>query len=261
MKKSLIFVLSDQEIDTPFDVKLLGKLGNDIGQKLFSGNYYVQSHVSRESFQIFLDYLNDQNENPKLTINNYYELLLLSEEFNGNLRDYLAKEEFAKIKILSILKNARTEENRDVSFCEEYIAKNLDYFLEFYSKEMSEMKTTTLYNIFQHQKRELKDHERAYQFIKQQIESGKENNCVLLKTLDGIQLSEKSMKETFSKKEMNYGFLPELNLSFISDIKNQMNSIMNQQIQMMNAINSMLNESQNVNSKGIKLFNMVERFL
>ena len=69
------------------------------------------------------------------------------------------------------------------------------------------------------------------------------------------------MKETFSKKEMNYGFLPELNLSFISDIKNQMNSIMNQQIQMMNAINSMLNESQNVNSKGIKLFNMVERFL
>ena len=246
MSKNFIFVLNNQdEIETPFSVKLLGKLGDEISQKIFSGKYYVQSQVSRESFQTFLDYLYDKKENPELTVDNYYEFQVLSEEFNGNLREYLSKEEFENIKSLSILKHSTTEDKGDVSSCEEYIATKLDYFLENYSKEMREMRTTTLYNIFKHEKRQLKNHERAYEFIKEVVKSGKESNCVLLKTLDGIEMSEKSIEEAFCNKEKNYGFLPEFNLSFISDIKSQMNTIMNQQIQMMNSINSMLNEKIN----------------
>ncbi|KAK8835970.1 hypothetical protein M9Y10_040167 [Tritrichomonas musculus] len=246
MSKDFIFVFNSQdEIKTPFSVKLLGKLGDEIGQKIFSGKYYVQSEVSRESFQTFLDYLYDKKENPELTVDNYYEFQVLSEEFNGNLREYLSKKEFENIKSLSILKHSTTEVKGDVSSCEEYIAKNLDYFLENYSKEMREMRTTTLYNIFKHEKRQLKNHERAYEFIKEVVKSGKESNCVLLKTLEGIEMSEKSIEEAFCNIEKNYGFLPEFNLSFISDIKSQMNTIMNQQIQMMNSINSMLNEKIN----------------
>lgn len=63
-----------------------------------------------------------------------------------------------------------------------------------------------------------------------------------MKTFDGFKMSEKSIIESFFKKEENYGFLPEFNLSFISEIKSQMNSIIKQQTQMTIAINSMVNE-------------------
>lgn len=56
MSKIFIFVLNNQdEIVIPFSSKLIGKVGDEIGQKITSGKYYVQSEVSRQSFQTFLD--------------------------------------------------------------------------------------------------------------------------------------------------------------------------------------------------------------
>ena len=254
MDKNYVFILNGQEYTIQFSLKLFNKLGDAICRELINTEkYLVRSNVSNENFQVFLDFLNDKIQTPELTTNNYYDYFLLSEEFNKNLSDYLSKQEFNNIKNLSILKNAKTEEARDKSYFEEYIAEHLDYYLEFFSKEMSQIPLQTLYNVFQHKNRILNNHERAYKFIKEiltksdndnntNLNANHKNACILLQTLDATKISEDSFNESYSKKSDNFGFAPEFNLSFVSEIKIQMNALMKQQMQMMEKMNSLFDQ-------------------
>ena len=254
MSSDYAFLLNNKEYKVQFSLELFNKLGDAISEELVNKKkYFVQSKVSNESFQAFFDFLNEKSQYPEINMDNYYDYFQLSEEFNKNLSDYLSRQEFDSIKNISILKNASSSESADNSFTVKYIAEHLDFYLEFFSKEMSEIPINTLYNIFHHENRILNNHERAYQWIKGSLsKSGNDNDnnfnenqtslCVLLNTLDGTKISEQSFNESFSKRDENFGFAPQFSLSFISEIKKQMGDIMAQQMQMMNQMKSLFDQ-------------------
>lgn len=183
----------------------------------------------------FIDFLYEKTDYPQITDDNYYQYLLLSNEFNNILSGYLTRPEFDEIRIKSNLKNAISKENIDKSLCEEYIAQHLDYYLETYGNEMSNIPYTTLHNIFVHKKRVLNNHERANKFITKIFKEGCNENdghkkliCTLYETLDGEKLDEKSFKELLDKKDEHFGFVPKFNTSFISSFNNSILQLSNQ---------------------------------
>lgn len=240
MSKNYTFILNSKEYKFKFNLKLFSKLGDTLSEKLINnGKYLIQSKVSNENFQTFLDFLNEKIKYPEINVDNYFDYLQLSEEFNNILSHYLSSQEFDNIRNISILKNAKTIEVIDKGIIEEYIAKHLDYYLEFFSSDMSQIPTTTLYNIFHHKNRILCNHERAYQFIN---DNNSKNIFILLKTLDASKISEESFNESFSKKNKHYGFSPEFSLSFISELKNQMKDVMMHQMHMMEQMKSFFDQ-------------------
>ncbi|KAK8897954.1 hypothetical protein M9Y10_000198 [Tritrichomonas musculus] len=271
MSKNCILILDGKEFPIQIKLKSALALGEKVSDRLFDpsvliGKYYVQSKVSHENLSKFLDFL-QKNQYPEIDANNYYDFLLLNEEFNYILSDHLSKSEFDQIKKVSMLKKASSSDSADKSLCEKYISENLDYYLETYGEQMEAIPCTTLYNIFQHEKRALNNQERAYQFIKKILEESKNNDnqqtrdiCILLETLDGTKISEESLKESMNKRDERFGFAPKINFSFIdsfnnciSELKRHMDNkygeticeLMKQQQQMINDMKSYFDQKVN----------------
>lgn len=257
MGEEYILILNDQEIPIQFNSKLVLKLGENISDTLISSKkYFVKSKVKRNNFDIFLDFLNSKIENPSIDSNNYYDYFQLSKEFNNILSDYLSKPEFDEICKISMLNNAIINENSDKQLCESYISENLDYYIQYHKNNLSKIPYTTLYNIFQHKKRVLNNHENAYQFIKHVLNESNSNNgvekkniCVLLGTLEGNKLNEESLKESISKKEEHFGFVPKIESTIFNSFNNIVSDL---KIQLENKYKQTVND---LMEKQIQLFN------
>lgn len=231
MSRSYVFLLNGQDFpfraNQSFMSKIAGKISDEI---LDNGKYYVQSNVDNQVFQSFLNYLLDSNEELSLNINNYYDYLLLNVEFNNkNIEGILSKSEFVQIKEKSMLQNAKSDKsNKNLS--EEFISKNLDYFLQIYFEDMAQIPVCSLYNIFNHNKRVLNNQDRAYQFISNIITNNNNNQhyCVLLEALKATKITEQSLQDALSKREERFGFAPIMDYSINENISETRKQIINE---------------------------------
>ena len=244
MSNSYNIIFNGHYCDVEYSHELSDKLGRLISNILFrTGEYSVQSQVSKENFDIFFEFLNKEEKYPDINEDNYYDFFLLSSEFNNILKDYLLENE--KYEKRSILQNAIKSDINDKSYIEEFIAKNLDEYLESYEQEMSKVPCQTLHKIFNHKDRILNNQERAYNFILKNIDTNnnKESFCVLLESLDAEKINEKSFQDSLLKKEEHFGFAPKFNISFITsfnqcihELENKFEKAFHQQNQMMKEI-------------------------
>lgn len=225
-----VFLLDNRKVNiqrNPDDLRFLQKMPSDIRKKLcFNEPYSIKSKVQYENLQLFLNYLDDNNNINDLSdmiSNNFFDYFLLNSEF-GIEKNY---DENGKN---SIIENINTASSYGKLVCEEYISKNLDYYLGFNEDQLRQISITSLYNIFFNNKRQLNDRnqEKAYQLIKSIVNNGNENKsfCILFNSLDGSKISSESLRESFDKRNERFNCMPNLANSFfdvidkkISDIK------------------------------------------
>ena len=198
MSNHYTFLLKNQKFEVLVNYSFFVKVGEDIGQHLLgSKKYIVKSNVNPQNFQEFLTYLTINNITLKIDSKNYHDFYLLNEEFNHLLSDILLKPEYSVLHEESMLNILISKEATDKSFIEKEIASKLDYYLSKFNEKMSQISFTSLYNIFNHENRVLNDHEKAYQFIIQNIDRNENNEdkksfCILLGSLEATKLNEKN---------------------------------------------------------------------
>lgn len=160
MNNNFAFTLkNNKKFDLPKKMEILVKLPLPISNTLINfGKYFVQTEVEDDIFQSFLDYLLNEKE-PLINFDNFYQYFLLCNEF-PMISNFVFKKEFDDLIKISYLKNSSSI-NKVKSFSEQYIAKNLDYYLDKYSKEMNSIPITSLYNIFNHKEMKLNNIENA----------------------------------------------------------------------------------------------------
>lgn len=96
---------------------------------------------------------------------------------------------------------------------------------------MAQIPFNSLFNNFNHESRNLNDHEKAYQFIIEKINENHENKksfCVLLGTLDATKMNEKSINESNLNRNEHFGFMPKSNDSFICTVNKNIAEMKNQ---------------------------------
>ena len=95
------------------------------------------------------------------------------------------------------LNGLHQEKLDDKSTYEEEIAKKLDEYVTKYGCELMKSPIQSLSRIFNHKKCQLKNHNLAYELIKQQFENSQDPTIfILLDKLDGLQLSEQNLEES-----------------------------------------------------------------
>ena len=114
---------------------------------------------------------------------------------------------------------------------EKDIAADLDFYLDQYKEQMSQVPETSLYNIFNHESRQLNNHNAAYQFIIENINKNNENKrsfCILIATLDALKMSEKLIQESNLHQEEHFGFVPKSSDSLICSLNKSITEMKNQ---------------------------------
>lgn len=210
--KLCYFILNNQIFKVSLNLDKLTTISRDIGNQLLANNkYIIKSHVSNENFQKFLDFIVN-GQPPSFNSDNIYQFHNLSQEFDI-MKDLFEQPDLEKLLKISILKNYYQNCN-DKSYSEEYIAMNLDFYLQKFSKEMYEIPITSLYNIFYHRKRILNDQEKAYQFITSSDNEKSRNNLnILLESLEASKLKVKTFFDAIEKRDEHFGFTPKIKLS------------------------------------------------
>ena len=133
-----------------------------------------------------------------------HEYYLLSQEFQV-LTDYLSDKMDEAIINLSILISSM---NRDKSRSEKYVSMHLTDFIDKYDQELKKIPINSLFNIFYHPERVLSDHQKAYDFITKECTNS--SLYILLESLDGELLNQKSKFESFLKSQERLGFHPNI---------------------------------------------------
>ncbi|KAK8840225.1 hypothetical protein M9Y10_031170 [Tritrichomonas musculus] len=179
-------------------------------------SYHDKSNVSEEVFQSFLNYLiNDEEPDINLdNVNQYYEI---SQEFNLLQEIISAKIHSFGEYFVNI--NGLMQKNTDLSKYEESIAINLDDYIEKYGSSLMQSPIQSLYNIFSHPKRNLNDHNRAYNVITQYFNETKNSSIfVLLDTLDGSKLTKSNLSEALTLRHECMNHMPNVDFEFVSRV-------------------------------------------
>ena len=231
MSRTYSFYANGQQYQFQAKRDLFYKLGDRIFEELTNfDQYQVIAKISSQNFQDFLDFLLKKKGFPSLDIDNFYDYLLLSNEFNNVLDDYLKRDEFSDICQKSMIKSVTSKEVSDKSLCEKHISEKLDVYLLLFEKEMSTVSFNSLYNIFTHEERKLLNQENAYQFIKKIFnntndDQTKKSICILFETLDANQISAESFKESISLLKEHFNFSPKHDLSFLNSLTQKVNEM------------------------------------
>lgn len=214
------FFVGNKKIGKKLSYEHLNLFPEEIRDLLYINNEYnITSDVSFHTLDVFLDYLLDASQIPKITIYNIHEYRSLSKEFNY-ITDYLYNDENEKLYQLSFLLNAKENDTSDKTAFEKYISQNLDFYLDTYPNEMYEIPFTRLYNIFFNKSRKLQDHDKAYKFIV----SGDKKLSILIKSLDGTKLSEEILKDAISCNNSHFEFIPQNSLSYVDKFEKKISS-------------------------------------
>lgn len=250
----IIFSLNNTQIRFPFCRKLLQKIPeskDDFFNQIYNNHQYiVQSKVREVIFKSYLKYWEDETF-PEIDNDNIMEYYQLSLEF-GFLEDYFSasnsKEQlFNLYYLINQDKNGKSNKN-DI---EQKIALDLDDYLTNFSKELSQIDTSTLYNIFYHPERNLKDHDKAYEFIKNIAMNQNKEVLILLGSLDAHEFkSFENKREVFLRKNEHFGFLPQNSEIFLPEIDEKMKNL-EQEIQSLNNHIKMI-EKENADLKDFK---------
>ncbi|KAK8888136.1 hypothetical protein M9Y10_039198 [Tritrichomonas musculus] len=231
MTRKFDFTLGKEEI--AIDVKLQDffNLPADMQRELFeSGKYDVGLSVNKQNFIDFFNYLIDSSRVLQPNSENALDYKDLCEKFKMST-DFILDD----ILDLSYLYKFK-EQGTDKSRYEEKISANLDYYLENYEDDMLKLPISSLIRIFEHKNRQLKDEERAYQFI---VKGNSPSFYVLFGSLSFKKLSPESRIESLQKVDERCGFIPKFDYLeleerenlfyklYISNIKNRLNEISN----------------------------------
>ena len=177
-------ILNSKEYLIPSIFNQLPKISKFITDALIFNvdhRYEVQSKVSEEVFESFIKYLIEEEE-PKIEINNYHEYLELKEEFNI-MKEIITKKEKEWSQDLEYIKGLHLNSKEERSFYETRISEHLDYYLQKYQENIMKEPIEILYNIFFNLKRELKDHNYAYELIKISYEQTHNSNLFIHKNV------------------------------------------------------------------------------
>lgn len=208
---SVSFILGDSVIKFQLSKKLFQKIPDDkesVYNDLFNRHeYYVQSKVRKEIFESFLEYWSNDTF-PEINSDNILEYYQLNIEF-GFFNDYFSSEKVKEpVYNLSYLLVKKKDGILNINEIERKIALNLDVYLDEYSKDLSKIPITGLYNIFFHRERNLKNEDKAYKFIIDLGESQNESFFILLSSLDAKKLTEENKCDSIYNKKNHFGFSP-----------------------------------------------------
>ncbi|KAK8871637.1 hypothetical protein M9Y10_007374 [Tritrichomonas musculus] len=169
--------LKDEPFEIPKDLNFLNKIGQNISNCLLnSQKYQVHSDVQPHNFRLFYKYLTSDSYQLEVNSDNYSDFYLLNDEFNNIISDILSSPGFDSVRKGSILNLLLSREKEDKSQIEKDIAADLDFYLDQYKEKMSQVPETSLYNIFNHESRQLNNHNAAYQFIIENINKLQQTN-------------------------------------------------------------------------------------
>ena len=202
----------------PFD-KLMNISKNIRNELIFSSehSYEVESKVRQEIIKEFIKYI-IFDEEPEITINNINEYELLSEEFSiYQERINNKKHEYGEYLINFQGLSSEDEGMRKIS--EERISTELDEYLNRYGEEMMRITIQSLYNIFNHSKRKLNNHNLAYEHIISYFNKTQDSNIfILLDLLDGSKLNRNNIEESYSLSSLRNNHIPKIDFSNISEL-------------------------------------------
>lgn len=216
------FILKDAIIQFPMNRKVFQKIPeskDDIYNSLFNHHkYYVKSKVHLENFQSFLKYWEDGTF-PKIENENIMEFYQLYIEF-GFLDEYFTSPKFKKpLFNLSYLIDSEKNGSSLRADIEKEIAQNLDDYIDNFSNDLQKVSITSLYNIFGHPNRNLKNQDKAYQFVTKASENQNKNFFILLDTFDLHKFNDAEIKRDFLfNRKDHFGFIPQNTESFIISI-------------------------------------------
>lgn len=218
------FVSNGDRFPANMNFKQLGFLPRHIQDDLQNtAEYQIKSKVKKENLTLFINcFLNESSEQvfkPE-NISDFYNL---SKEFEkDDLTDRIERE-FSDLLRISFLTSATTTKG-DISDSEEYIAEHLDAFLSMHRSDMYNFQLSTLYNIFFHQKRLLRDENLAYKFITENPRNDS-NLFVLLGSLDSKNLNEESLRDSIAKKDDHLKFAPQIDFGFFEKLSQKVSSL------------------------------------
>lgn len=226
-KDSFEFILKSGTFSVPSIFKHLVNIPTKISKSLVFDNqhqYKVESDVSEEVFQSFLNYLINDTL-PDIQINNFNEFLQLNQEFQ--LLDDIIEEKKKQFgEYLINLSGIKDNKNTNYPVFTEKIAMNLDDYIDKYGQELIKLPIQTLHIIFNHHKRYLTQHDIAYDLIKQHFEQTRDANIfVLLESLEGSKLSKSNIEECFKLRELRCNHMPSIDFTYLSDSLEKINKL------------------------------------
>ena len=214
-------LLNSKQFPIPSQFDRLPKVSSKVYHSLVFDSlhqYYVESNVSEDVFQSFLDYW-IKEEVPNISINNFYEYYNLSQEFNL-LTDIIRKkkEEFGSdLQFFNGLKEQ--DKNNCRSDYERQISENLDNYLDQYGTEMMKLPIQTLFNIFNHSQRNFTKHDLAYNLIKIEYKLSNDPNIfILLSALDATKLSQENLEDCLCSRHLRNGMMPKIESSYFANL-------------------------------------------
>lgn len=219
------------------NIHIMSQFNLNVAAKLLNKEaYHVESNVSDETFQNFLNFWT-KGEEPLINSDNASDYYLLSEEI-GLMKDIVLKhinEDVLHISCLQKLDAKPKDKEKishDKSNNEKYAAKNLDKLIKKYPDHLMKIPINSLYNIFYNPQRVLTNTQKAYEFIDDLIKTAtihnnenKLNYFVLFSSLNGDDLDDKTKLKILSKTNDYFGFIPKFSPSFYKSIEENYNSL------------------------------------
>ena len=102
---------------------------------------------------------------------------------------------------------------------EELISSELEKYLNKYGKELMKISFQTLYNIFNHHKRKLNNHNLAYEHIVSYFNQTQDSNIfILLDLLDGHKLTRNNVEESYSLFSTRNNHMQKIDFSSIGEL-------------------------------------------
>lgn len=247
----LTFYLNNDEFHLPFSRRNLNKIPEDkeipYNSLATQHEYTIQSKIKNDTFQSFLNYWND-DELPQITLENIWEYYQLSEEF-GILREYLSTDQFSPLFNLSYLINLNNVSNFEKICFEKKVAINLDHYLTNYASNMKQIQIDSLCRIFNHQERNLIDHDLAYQFIiDSAVNDGKDEFYTLLQYIDSEKMdSHENRRDSLINTKLHFGFSAQNSEKLFIEIENKMQNLEQEHLHNVEIINELESRLQNAN--------------
>lgn len=224
-------------------------INSDIQRNLLeNGEYTMKSFVNKESVQLILDYLQNR-EIPEIDESNKFDLNYLCNEF-GILTNEI--QENINISFLNDVKNLQQPPNSNTPNLIEKVAQNLDQYIIECGDELLKVPIQSLNMIFNLSKRFTK-HNLCYYLILQHSKCFNDKDIfILLPYLDGSQIDPKNLDDAIFNSKSRYGFLPNIEFNFISEMNDKFEQFQNEQkkinekfIDELSNHNDLLNEIKN----------------
>lgn len=208
-KKPFQLILNNKFFQIPVKFNHLNDIPPSILNTLVTDpnhRYYVKSDVTEEVFQNFIDYL-VEDQIPDIQEDDFYLYYELCEEFN--LMDLIYQKKPGINQYLINIKGLQYSKKNYLPKIEEEISQHLDEYLDQEGELLMNAPIQSLYNIFNHCNRHLKNHDVAYELIKRQFENNHDPKIfILIESLDGSKLSQKNLEESLSLKNLHYNYEP-----------------------------------------------------